>query len=183
MYFSMRNRRCSVVACKAIEMYYSQCVRIGSSENVYFYIICQDKLVREAHVTYSGSTSPLMIYFEIPNRKHTGKILLTKHLSLRLTDCLLRSSPSNCPVCWRCVHRGSRCRLSRCCLVLWGQLCHRLSGAADLHGVQGEKMIASLSRGSLLDEVLHGGSNEVNVSQEWCWTRCCRPHVGVCVQV
>lgn len=31
---------------------------------------------------------------------------------------------------------------------------------ADLHGAQGEKMIASLSRGSLLDEVLHGGSNE-----------------------
>lgn len=42
---------------------------------IYFYIICQDKLVREAHTTYSGNSSRMTIYFEIPNRKHTGENL------------------------------------------------------------------------------------------------------------
>lgn len=63
--------------------------------------MCQDKQIRDARAMYSGSISEMTIYFEIHNRKYTRTILLSEHLLLRLTDCLLRSPPTttNCPVC------------------------------------------------------------------------------------
>lgn len=39
--------------------------------------------------------------------------------------------------------------------------------ASSLNGFSCEKMIASLSRGSLLDEVLHGGFNEVTFTKRY----------------